>query len=209
MSTIPGYDLVLCALSQRTVLLLAGDDKVIASEYWSKFEGSEIIDDVPQRIQKMFSSQQLSWKNVRALYCAQGPGAFTGLRVSSSFMKGLSVALQLPLYGISTYAMYGEPVATPLRAAKALQMTAAEYAHAGFKFLEINSESDIRVVEKTKARLLGFKSDSETLAGSESLGDWPGDSQLWAGLERARQSKKFALTYGYAPEYLKIAQQKT
>lgn len=48
--------------------------------------------------------QKQSTKSLKAIVCVQGPGSFTGLRVSAVFSKALSLALSgLPIYGVSSF----------------------------------------------------------------------------------------------------------
>ncbi|HJS18241.1 MAG TPA: tRNA (adenosine(37)-N6)-threonylcarbamoyltransferase complex dimerization subunit type 1 TsaB [Anaerolineales bacterium] len=48
----------------------------------------------------------LTMKDMRALGVALGPGSFTSLRVGLSLVKGLALALDLPLIGIPTLDIY-------------------------------------------------------------------------------------------------------
>lgn len=62
----------------------------------------------------------LHMSDIQALGVALGPGSFTSLRVGLSFVKGLALARQIPLIGISTLDIYaaGQPAARlPLLAA--------------------------------------------------------------------------------------------
>ena len=50
------------------------------------------------------SDQKLKIENLKAIICVQGPGSFTGLRVSAVFTKTLSLALKgLPIFGVSSF----------------------------------------------------------------------------------------------------------
>ena len=49
-------------------------------------------------------TQNLEIKHLKAIVCVQGPGSFTGLRVSAVFAKTLSLALKgLPIFGVSSF----------------------------------------------------------------------------------------------------------
>jgi len=53
-------------------------------------------------VQQMLALLRVSMRDVTALVVAKGPGSFSGLRVGVSFAKGLAMALDVPLAGIST-----------------------------------------------------------------------------------------------------------
>jgi len=53
-------------------------------------------------VQQMLALLSVSVRDVTALIVAKGPGSFSGLRVGVSFAKGLAMALDVPLAGIST-----------------------------------------------------------------------------------------------------------
>jgi len=53
-------------------------------------------------VQQMLALLSVSMRDVAALVVAKGPGSFSGLRVGVSFAKGLAMALDVPLAGIST-----------------------------------------------------------------------------------------------------------
>lgn len=57
---------------------------------------------LPSVLREMFRLQELSPPDVSAVVVASGPGSFSGVRVGISQAKGLALALELPLVGIST-----------------------------------------------------------------------------------------------------------
>lgn len=53
-------------------------------------------------VRQMLALVSVSVRDIMALVVARGPGSFSGLRVGVSFAKGLAMALDVPLAGIST-----------------------------------------------------------------------------------------------------------
>jgi len=53
-------------------------------------------------VQQMLALLSVSVRDVAAVVVAKGPGSFSGLRVGVSFAKGLAMALDVPVAGIST-----------------------------------------------------------------------------------------------------------
>jgi len=51
--------------------------------------------------------QKLDLKKMKFIVCSLGPGSFTGLRVSATFCKILSLSLgKIPIYGVSSFYFY-------------------------------------------------------------------------------------------------------
>ena len=53
-------------------------------------------------IQDVLNEQQLVLSDLDAVVYGQGPGSFTGLRISAGIAQGYSLALNLPVFGVST-----------------------------------------------------------------------------------------------------------
>lgn len=76
---------------------------VIASKTW----GKEQKHDIALNESFQFILNQISLKDLKFIVCSYGPGSFTGLRVSATFCKVLSLSLGgLPIYGVSTFYSY-------------------------------------------------------------------------------------------------------
>jgi tRNA threonylcarbamoyladenosine biosynthesis protein TsaB len=68
------------------------------------FTGSrENGDRIMVFMDRFLKDSNLELKDINLLAVGIGPGLYTGLRVGFSLMKGLSLALALPLIGISTF----------------------------------------------------------------------------------------------------------
>ena len=185
--------LALAMLSSQALLLLADENSLIASRVWKKSESQEMGDLLSSEMDALLAEAKVSLSQIIALYCAQGPGSFSGLRISSAFFKGLSFALKIPLIGITTYDIYGETTSIPLRAQKAEQMTVEEYQKNLLKFLVINSDES-HISDKAQGKLLGFSNEVE----------WPTVLEFYNGLQKSKSRKSFELDYGYTPEFVKL-----
>lgn len=63
-------------------------------------------------LQEMLRRARVSFADVGALACTIGPGGFTGLRVGLSFMKGLAMDGERPVFTVSTLHALARSVAT-------------------------------------------------------------------------------------------------
>lgn len=54
-------------------------------------------------LEDMLTAEGLGWSDLDALAVGVGPGNFTGIRISVSAARGLSLALGIPAVGISTF----------------------------------------------------------------------------------------------------------
>lgn len=57
---------------------------------------------ISQIVEKLFNLLSLKMKNIDLLTVCNGPGSFTGIRIGLSFMKGISLALNIPCVGVSS-----------------------------------------------------------------------------------------------------------
>ncbi len=58
------------------------------------------------RILALCSQNQMQLSDIDLLVCTNGPGSFTGLRIAMSTLKGISLALGIPLVSIPTLDAY-------------------------------------------------------------------------------------------------------
>lgn len=59
-------------------------------------------DRIVPEIEEMLRASGVEYGDLAGLACATGPGSFTGLRVALSALKGIALARNLPLAGVST-----------------------------------------------------------------------------------------------------------
>lgn len=86
----------------NNVLAVTADLKrcSIAVRYENKlFEINENLDSPTYLVQlskNLFDENDIDLDNIQKLITASGPGSFTGIRTAQSFVKGLSLALNIP-----------------------------------------------------------------------------------------------------------------
>jgi tRNA threonylcarbamoyl adenosine modification protein YeaZ len=186
--------LVVSMLSSKALMALFAEDNSLC-EYtsWAQQEGKELSDELPLQLSFLFQKTKLELKSVSKIYVFQGPGSFTGLRVSASFAKGLSTALEIPMIGIPSFRLYGEPFAISLRAAKAKSLSLEECVDRAYKFLEIKNdkESEVVLVPKTKI-----------LKGLKSCPLWPEISDIEKAIKHSSDLNSFEMNYGFDPSFV-------
>jgi tRNA A37 threonylcarbamoyladenosine modification protein TsaB len=187
--------LALSMTSAQATLLVCDEtaESILGSRQWDNSDGSELAEHLDSHFASLLA--ELTKKNSEFRICkvfgVEGPGSFTGLRVSSAFLKGLSTALEAPLTGISSYDLFDEDFAFCLRPAKAASLTLEECLQNEFKFLLV-SKNKSEVVSRPNCKILGLK-DSPF---------WPSLVELQNGLKRSLSKKSFDLNYGYTPEFV-------
>lgn len=100
------------ASSDPSVALATADGSLIAIDGW-RGEGRQASELLPHLL-RLLDDAARDLHEATALAVGTGPGSFTGLRVSMSLAKGLSLALGVPLVGVPSLAAWlaSEPEAT-------------------------------------------------------------------------------------------------
>jgi len=83
----------------KLAVMFAGDRLVKAEGEAERSHGQVII----KRIADLMQAAGLDKRELNAIAVTIGPGSFTGLRIGLSAAKGMAVALDIPLIGISVY----------------------------------------------------------------------------------------------------------
>ncbi len=115
----PGHRSALLALFERVGgPLLAIDTSCPTASVFAVGWSSDGIDELmlgesakpsaalAARLESAFREHKLAPSDLKALVIGTGPGSFTGLRVGLSVAKGLALGAQVPLYGISSLALW-------------------------------------------------------------------------------------------------------
>jgi len=101
--TVSSFDTILAidTSTRRLVLALsfAGDRLVKSDNVVEKTHGQILI----KKIDELVQSAALSKRDIKAVVVSVGPGSFTGLRIGLAAAKGLAVALDVALVGISLF----------------------------------------------------------------------------------------------------------
>ncbi len=125
-----------------------------------------------------------------------GPGSFTGLRSSASFLSGLCGQLEIPLYSASIKNIGLESISIPVRAALSQKKSFRKALGDEDSFFKITQE------EVTTSKL-DFQTSA--LMGLKSSELWPTPSQI-LNLARIAVEKKALLNdieYGMTPQFRK------
>lgn len=185
--------LVLSMLSSRAVWAACDSSgKILALREWGRVEGAELSASLQSKLEAFLRENSFSLKSLQDLCVLSGPGSFTGLRVSCSFMQGLATALNLKLRGIPSFRLYGEAFAIPLRALKAAELGLEKYQAAGLKFLEILGDREFKISDHVSVNcVLGFGNDSS----------WPDREAIERAMKNSSDIHDFEILYGYEPEY--------
>ena len=88
---------------------LSKQGETIAELTWHSGQ-SHTVELVPNVV-SLLNQNKTSPQSLTAVFVAKGPGSFNGLRVGISTAKGLALALNIPLVGISTLEVEAYPFA--------------------------------------------------------------------------------------------------
>ena len=88
---------------------LSQQGEMIAELTWHSGQ-SHTVELVPNVV-SLLNQNKTSPQSLTAVFVAKGPGSFNGLRVGISTAKGLALALNIPLVGISTLEIEAYPFA--------------------------------------------------------------------------------------------------
>ncbi len=79
---------------------LVRDGKVLANilEYMTRGQAERLM----PMLEEVLASQNADWKDLQRIGVGIGPGNFTGIRISVSAARGLSMSLGIPAIGVST-----------------------------------------------------------------------------------------------------------
>jgi len=79
---------------------LINNNQIVAHEAWAR-EGSH-SEFLTLAVETLLKKNNFSLKQLSRLAVGLGPGSFTGIRVGVNFIRTLSYALQLPVYGLDS-----------------------------------------------------------------------------------------------------------
>ena len=77
------------------------EDDTLIAEYTMNYKKTHSQTLLPM-LDEIKKAVELELDSIDAIAVAQGPGSFTGLRIGSATAKGLGLALDKPLVGVST-----------------------------------------------------------------------------------------------------------
>jgi tRNA A37 threonylcarbamoyladenosine modification protein TsaB len=186
--------LALSMTSSQALMALFNEaaTECLAMVQWNNLGGTELAESLEDKFAALMV--QAPGVKIAKVFGVEGPGSFTGLRVSSAFLKGIATALRIPLVGIPSYELYAENFAFSLRPAKAIKMTLEECVAKEFKFLEVYPDK-VEISERPQCKkVVGLIDDPL----------WPSLDELQRGVQNCLAKNSFNLNYGYTPEFVTL-----
>jgi len=193
-----------------------------------------ICEDQPRRhaqrllpmVDEVLTQAGLDRHQLDGIAYGRGPGSFTGIRIAASVMQGIALALDLPLYGVSSLQAIAQEVAETQQHFQGQQIAAIMDAHMGEVFwgvYELQADGRTVLVGKEQVaapevclqQLAGFDGIyagdglsleivKTALAGKNVMADVQPKSQYMAGLVQAAwQVAEFGNEEQHAPVYLR------
>ena len=92
-------NLIIDAASDKIFFTIMADNKSYTSEF---INNRENFDKLSVLIVKFLENHSLNIKNLSNIFVNQGPGKFSGIRVSLATAKAISFANKIDLYGFNT-----------------------------------------------------------------------------------------------------------
>lgn len=169
-------DLFICTASQHPSFWILDDDsKIIAALR----ENPTASDNLSNLVQELLDQASIAKEQLDKVFVITGPGSFTSLRKGVNFARGLSLGLNIPLFGLPTRSLFNVDVWIPLRPRIACEQNLNEALENGLEFLQIKSGREHVISNPTvQDRVLGLK---------EEL-NWPSDNEVQSAHENARSN---------------------
>jgi tRNA threonylcarbamoyladenosine biosynthesis protein TsaB len=105
-------ELAIDTSTETAGIALSSQGEVIVELTWHA--GQNHTAEVLPRIIWLLDQAKLNINDIKGVIVAKGPGSFNGLRIGMSLAKGLALALNIPLVGISTLEVDAHPYAFTL-----------------------------------------------------------------------------------------------
>jgi len=91
------------ALNGVSVAVQREDGQLFSRQVETQRDQAKLLVPV---IQQVLEDAGRSFNDLNTILCTAGPGSFTGLRIGISTARSLALALNIPVYGISTFDMF-------------------------------------------------------------------------------------------------------
>ena len=92
-------NLIIDAAKDKILFKIISEDESYTSEFPNDREN---FDKFTQLLFKFFQEKKIKIKNVKNIFINQGPGKFSGIRISISVAKALCTTNNIDLYGFSS-----------------------------------------------------------------------------------------------------------
>ena len=88
----------------KAQMILLKDHSFLGEVTWEKSKShSEVI---TQQFQQLCKDNDVTLKQINKVYCVNGPGSFTGIRVGVNFSKTLAYSLNAPMVAINSLDLF-------------------------------------------------------------------------------------------------------
>ena len=96
----PPYQLAINTSQSNAQIAIFQDNVFIGEKLWTKANShSEVI---TLNFKQLLKEQNIDLSQINKIYCVNGPGSFTGIRVGVTFCKALAYSLSCPMVAINT-----------------------------------------------------------------------------------------------------------
>jgi tRNA threonylcarbamoyl adenosine modification protein YeaZ len=119
--------IALSTVSAEGLWILGQGPRLLAHSQWEDSESHGLSETLELRLNQILENNGLKLQHIQRIGVVTGPGAFTGLRVSTAYTQGLARALSVPIFGITSFDLVGSPFFIPLRHQKTKLLSLAEY----------------------------------------------------------------------------------
>ena len=220
--TVPSYQLAINTSQNDAQIALFQDKSFVGEVCWSKAKShSEVI---TIHFEKLLSDLNIKLSQINKIYCVEGPGSFTGIRVGVNFSKALAYSLSCPMVAINALDLLAlncdqtdEKLIACIDAQKnSLFVTEFEFSNSKWKtlrkniILKIDSLHD-EINQKTYACGSGVTHysefiDASVLALVEAKQEWMlCDLKKYFKPHRFQINEKEVSCFDFQPTYLKAS----
>jgi tRNA threonylcarbamoyladenosine biosynthesis protein TsaB len=127
-------------------LLFAGDRAVQSGEVVARTHGQILM----KKIDELFQSSDLQIENLESLVVSLGPGSFTGLRIGLAVAKGIAVARDLPIVGVTMFEVAADRIGQQDAAAHIAIPSRKDEFYVGVCRNGTVSDDDVRIMSETE-----------------------------------------------------------
>ena len=193
-------------------LLFGGDRSVQSGEIVSRTHGQIIM----KKIDDLFSSAALSIGDLEAIVVSLGPGSFTGLRIGLAAAKGMAVARNIPIVGVTMFEVAADRIGRQSGVARIVIPSRKDEFYVGIcrdgavkdEDVAIMSESELAAsIGADQVYTIGYAPEdfvSEVLKQTARRFEYEAGDVLRVGLDRLRRGEHADLA-SLEPVYLQKA----
>jgi tRNA threonylcarbamoyladenosine biosynthesis protein TsaB len=127
-------------------LLFGGDRAVQSGEVVARTHGQILM----KKIDELFQSSDLQIENLEALVVSLGPGSFTGLRIGLAVAKGIAVARDLPIVGVTMFEVAADRIGQQDAAVHIAIPSRKDEFYVGVCRNGTVSDDDVRIMSETE-----------------------------------------------------------